>query len=70
MSANTIQQNYFTVSQFAKEKRFIKEPALRYLIFNANKNGFNRVIKRMGKRILIDYNAFENWLQENNREGN
>lgn len=67
MSVNTLQTNYFTVSQFAKEKGFISEAGLRYLIFHADTNGFNQVIKRIGKKILIDFNAFELWLQEINK---
>lgn len=34
----------------------------RHLIFNAQKNGFNRVIKRVGRRILIDEKAFFEWI--------
>lgn len=67
MSTNTLQTNYFTVAQFTKEKGFISESGLRYLIFHADSNGFNQVIKRIGKKILIDFNAFEHWLQEINK---
>ena len=65
----TTQTNYFTVKQFAKEKKFISESGIRFLIFNAETNGFNKVIKRIGKKILIDYNAFEVWLQSINETG-
>ena len=63
----TTENKYFTVAQFAKEKGFISESGLRYLIFHANTNGFAKVIKRIGKKILIDFNAFESWLQEINK---
>jgi hypothetical protein len=39
---------------------------LRYYIFNAEFNGFNRVIKRIGRRILIDEAAFHTWVEEQN----
>lgn len=39
---------------------------LRHLIFNAGTNGFNKVIRRVGRRILIKENAFFRWVEENN----
>lgn len=42
---------------------------LRHLIFNAEKNGFNKVIKRVGRRVLIDEEAFFLWLDEINQNG-
>lgn len=66
---NTAQTTYYTVKQFATEKGFISESGLRYLIFNADTNGFNNVIKRIGRKVLIDFNAFELWLAEINKKG-
>lgn len=34
---------------------------LRHLIFHAGTNGFNRVIRRIGRRVLIDEAAFFQW---------
>jgi hypothetical protein len=34
---------------------------LRHLIFHAKTNGFDRVIHRIGRRILIDEAAFYQW---------
>ena len=34
---------------------------LRHLIFNADKNGFDSVIVRIGRRVLIDEAAFFEW---------
>lgn len=39
---------------------------LRHLIFNAEKNGFNSVIKRCGRRVLIDEGEFFQWVEEQN----
>jgi len=36
---------------------------LRHLIFYAKTNGFDRVIKRAGRRVLIDEQAFFDWLE-------
>lgn len=68
MSAQEVlQTNYYTVKQFAKEKGFLSENGLRYLIFNAETNGFSKVIKRIGKKILISESAFNAWLEEINK---
>jgi len=42
---------------------------LRYLIFNADSNGFNKVIRRVGKTILIDEQAFFDWVSSQNAPG-
>lgn len=34
---------------------------LRHLIFFAATNGFNKVIRRIGRRVLIDEAAFFDW---------
>ena len=42
---------------------------LRHLVFHANRNGFNKVVKRAGRRVLIDEAAFFEWLEESNNGG-
>jgi hypothetical protein len=39
---------------------------LRHLVFHADKNGFNKVIRRAGRRVLIDEKSFFVWLDEQN----
>ena len=34
---------------------------LRHLIFNEKSNGFDKVIRRIGRRVLIDEAAFFKW---------
>ena len=36
---------------------------LRHLIFFAETNGFNKVIRRIGRRVLIDEAAFFEWAK-------
>lgn len=37
---------------------------LRHLIFFAKSNGFNTVIRRVGRRVLIDEAAFFAWVEQ------
>jgi len=39
---------------------------LRHLIFFAHKNGFNKCIRRVGRRVLIDESEFFKWVEEQN----
>jgi hypothetical protein len=43
---------------------------IRHLIFHANSNGFAQVIKRVGRRVLIDEAAFFRWVEQNNTSKN
>lgn len=40
---------------------------LRHLIFNARFNGFSSVIRRAGRRVLIDEQAFFKWVEKQNK---
>ena len=39
---------------------------MRHLVFHAAKNGFDKVIRRVGRRVLIDEEAFFQWVDEQN----
>lgn len=39
---------------------------LRHLIFNEKTNGFKKVVRRAGRRVLIDEAAFFQWMEEQN----
>lgn len=41
---------------------------LRHLIFHAKSNGFESVIKRAGRRVLIDEVAFFEWVDRQQEE--
>ncbi len=36
---------------------------LRHLVFNAHRNGFAAVIRRVGRRVLLDEAAFFRWVE-------
>lgn len=64
LEQNTLKTNYFTVKKFS-ELGFMSENSIRYHIFHSDTNRMNefKVIKRIGKKVLIDFSAFELWLQ-------
>ncbi len=41
----------------------ITEGSLRWLIFNAQENGLDQALVRVGRRVLIDLDAFNDWLE-------
>ena len=55
---------FLTVKQFAVHFPAFSEGSLRYLIFNATTNGFVSCLRRIGRKILIDVNAFNSWVQQ------
>ena len=57
-----------TVKQFSERHPAFSVGGIRWLIFNAETNGFNKVIRRIGRRVLIDEAAFFNWVEENNSQ--
>jgi hypothetical protein len=46
------------------------QSSIRWLIFNENHNGFKRCVKRIGKKILIDLEQFELWVDSQQGDGN
>lgn len=46
----------------------IKESTVRYWLANAESNGFDTCVIRMGRRILIDLKKFEAWLVGNQQD--
>jgi hypothetical protein len=39
---------------------------LRHLVFHAKENGFDKVIKRIGRRVLLDESAYFDWIESRN----
>jgi hypothetical protein len=60
---------YLTISQFCKCYEWPPEGGLRHLIFNEKTNGFNKVVRRIGRRVLINEQAWLSWLEEKGSEG-
>ncbi len=66
---DTSKIKYIPVPEWHKHHSWPPNGGLRHLIFNAEKNGFNQVIRRVGRRILIDEKAFFDWVDQQNQKG-
>jgi hypothetical protein len=60
---------YLTCNQFCAKHSWPPLGGLRHLIFHGDTNGFNQVIVRIGKRVLINEDAFFKWLEDKNKAG-
>ena len=52
-----------TLRQLAAANPAFSEASLRWHVFNASKNGLDRAIVRIGRKVLIDEAEFSNWLE-------
>jgi hypothetical protein len=51
-----------TVKQLPTLYPAFTESSIRWLIFNEKTNGFTCCIRRIGRKVLIDLDAFESWI--------
>lgn len=57
---------YIPLIDWPKHHSWPPVGGLRHLVFYADTNGFDKVIRRAGRRVLIDEQAFFQWLDEQN----
>lgn len=53
---------YLTVRQLSEKYPAFPQGGVRHLIFHENTNGFNSVIIRIGRKVLIDEESFLIWI--------
>jgi hypothetical protein len=57
---------YLTCAQWVKEHSWPPIGGLRHFIFFAEQNGFDKVVRRCGRRVLISEQDFFKWVETNN----
>lgn len=67
--SNIFQTRYIPVPQWQDHHEWPRIGGLRNLIFNKDKNGFAKVVKKVGKRVLIDEAAFFEWVANQGKGG-
>jgi hypothetical protein len=66
---NTSYEKLIPLTEWPKYYSWPPIGGLRHLVFHEKTNGFNKVIRRCGKRILINVDSFFAWVETNNRKG-
>jgi len=66
---NEVVRKYYTIKQFVEFHPGLSKGGLEKLIFHSDKNGFNEVIRREGRKILIDSIAYDTWLKKQEYKG-
>lgn len=59
---------FLTVRQYAERYPWPSESGLRWMIFHAASNGLESALIRVGRRILIDIEAFNLWVRSQKKE--
>ncbi len=59
------EQKYMSVKQWVATHGYIPEGGIRHLIFS-NPSFNQKVVKRIGKKCLLDTKALEIWIEEQN----
>ncbi|HEY2345413.1 MAG TPA: DNA-binding protein [Xanthomonadaceae bacterium] len=54
---------FSTVEQLAEKYPAFTIPSLRWLLFNREHNGLKSAVVQLGRRVLIDEQAFVAWLK-------
>lgn len=62
-SVSSLNTRYITVKNWNNYHTWPNEAGLRHLIFYKKENGFHKVVKKVGKRVLIDETEFFKWMQ-------
>lgn len=62
ISDNDVPLTYLTVKQAVIKYPFLTEGGLRHLIFFKDSNGFNKVIRKLGTRVLIKESALLEYI--------
>lgn len=69
ISTETPVKRVLTFKQTTQSYPAFSEGALRWLRFNGDVNGFNRCVLAVGRKLLIDAEAFERWLETHRAGG-
>ena len=64
---NNVPTRYLTIKQWVQNYQAIPEGGIRHLIFT-NKDFCSRVVKKVGRKILLDEQAFLSFINEQVKE--
>lgn len=65
MSTNSTEFRYMTPREIVEDPTFcFTLPMLRYYLLHGHKNGLNRAVRKLGKKILIRRDLFIVWIEK------
>ena len=70
MQAETNTTRLIPVPRWNDDHAWPPQGGLRHLIFHEHENGFSKCVRRVGRRVLIDENAFFEWVAEQSGAAN
>ena len=56
------QPKWLTVNQLVAAYPCFAIGGIRWIIFHEKTNGFDRCVRRVGRKVLIDVKEFEQWV--------
>ena len=56
--------DYLTVAQLSNRFPAFSQGSIRWLIFNANTNGFNKVVRKIGRKVVLNLHDFKKFVEE------
>lgn len=66
----TTENRYIPVPKWNNYHDYPSAAGLRWLIFHEKTNGFNKVVRRIGRRVLISEKDYFEWVEAiNNKNG-
>ena len=65
---NATKTRLIPVTEWNKHHLWPPIGGLRHLIFHGAKNGFDQVLRRVGRRVLIDEDAFFKWVASHSKQ--
>lgn len=68
MSKTSEPPRLIPLTEWPKHHTWPSVAALRHYVFFAKTNGFDKVIRRVNRRILIDESAFFDWIVEQDKQ--
>ena len=63
-ATDQVADEYLTVAQLAQKYPAFSQGSIRWLIFNAESNGFKKVVRKLGRKVILNLREFRKYLEE------
>jgi hypothetical protein len=67
-SAGNQADEYLTVAQLSQLYPAFTQGSIRWLIFNGEKNGFNKVVRKLGRKIILNLREFRLFIEKQSQQ--